>query len=255
MELSHRERSLYYHVLLHSRFPGKDSGLFSLPPLSAALGIEERSIREGSRILQDKGCIQIEEISRRGHLIRAFLPSEINGMVPTSGSSRNGPQEIIEITETVELEAIPETNSLTFVEEPKEKPKPIRQPPTRGHQTEQYELIAGQRKWPVLFLPQMKVPQGAFKPSKSGPGTDILSLKNGPVVTCADCESQKQGSTDENFLRQLYRKGFLSASGFGRATAGISDATIDLILFPSPPPQPIKRAPGTELNAKTFALG
>jgi len=190
MELSQRERSLYYHVLLHTRFAGKDTGLFSLPPLSTALGIAERSVREGMRILQDKGCIRIEEISRRGHLIRAFLPSEIDGLLP-----------VTEITEPIDLGTMTE-----------EEPEPTPPPPVRSNPVASMPppvahsnintLLA--REAGHCFFCLRKLPQGA--------SLGIHSQDKSAVVPCQDCATQKQGSTDENYLRQLYRKGFLSAN-------------------------------------------
>lgn len=226
MELSQRDRSLYYHVLLHTRFAGKDSGLFSLPPLSTALGIAERSIREGMRILQDKGCIRIDEISRRGHLIRAFLPSEIDGLVPTTEFTQ--PIDLESMTEEEPIPLPPMKSNLDALPQPERSnpntlPQPkggnlnaLRQPeksnpnalpqPEGGNLNTLLAKEAGH-----CFFCLRKLPQGTYKAGPTAPGLGMNHLDRNVVVSCPECTSQKQGTTDENFLRQLYRKGFLSA--------------------------------------------
>ena len=82
MKMSVRERSLYYHLFRHTRLIGKENGLFGVYPLSDALGVSHTSVREDIRSLHDRGCIQIDERSRSGHLIRVLLPDEIEGIVP-----------------------------------------------------------------------------------------------------------------------------------------------------------------------------
>jgi hypothetical protein len=216
MELSHRERSLYYHVLLHTRFAGKDSGLFSLPPLSTALGIAERSIREGLRILQDKGCIRIEEISRQGHLVRAFLPSEIEGLIPAEGSPNNTvldlPEDIsrdaADFEKPIELEATREEEPLPPPPQPvkKQAAKPTPAPKTQGNLNSLLEREDGH-----CFFCLRRLPPGVYKQALATQGSGTQAAQENVVVACQECASQKQGVTDENFLRQLYRKGFLSA--------------------------------------------
>ena len=116
-----------------------------------------------------------------------------------------------EVAEPIELETIPEAPPLTFAEEPKQEAKPPPQspmppPPTQGDVNSLLAKESGH-----CFFCLRKLPKGTFKTSKPGAGTGASSFQKSPVATCSDCESQKQGTTDENFLRQLYRKGFLSA--------------------------------------------
>jgi len=197
MGLSHREKSLYYHLLLHTRFASKDTDLFALPQLSNALGIAERSIREALRILDDKGCIRIEEISRRGHLVHAFLPAEIVGLIPGS-----------ETTQPIDLES----NNL-YPEPPSPEP-PIwgvvgkikkaihrhsEQP--NSEQTNLGALFAHEAGH--CFYCLKKLPQGTYD---SNGGTE------NQVEACEECNAQKQTTSSEDHLRQLYRRGFLSAT-------------------------------------------
>jgi len=197
MGLSHREKSLYYHLLLHTRFASKDTDLFALPQLSSALGIAERSIREALRILDDKGCIRIEEISRRGHLVHAFLPAEIEGLIPGS-----------ETTQPIDLES----NNL-YPEPPSPEPpiwgvvgkikKAIHR---HSEQPNSEHINLGAffaREAGHCFYCLKKLPQGTY---------DSNGDTENQVVACEECNAQKQRTSSDDHLRQLYRKGFLSAT-------------------------------------------
>ncbi len=197
MGLSHREKSLYNHLLLHTRFASKDTDLFALPELSSALGIAERSIREGLRILDDKGCVRIEEISRRGHLVHAFLPAEIVGLIPGS-----------ETTQPIDLES----NNL-YPEPPSPGPpiwgvvgkiKKALHRHSEQPNSEQINLGAFfAREAGHCFYCLKKLPQGTY---------DSNGDTENQVVACEECNAQKQRTSSDDHLRQLYRKGFLSAA-------------------------------------------
>ena len=74
------ERTLYFHLVRHTRMKGQASGLFAVGPLSKALPISDFKVREVLRSLHAKACLKIEERSRSGHLIFVLLPSEIPGL-------------------------------------------------------------------------------------------------------------------------------------------------------------------------------
>ncbi|NIO07247.1 MAG: hypothetical protein GTO40_04325 [Deltaproteobacteria bacterium] len=216
MGLSHREKSLYYHLLLHTRFAGKDSDLFPLPQLSSALGIAERSVREGLRILHDKGCVRIEEMSSRGHLVHAFLPAEIEGLLADA-----------DISQPIDLE----TDSL-MPEEPSrgsgfmgsEKKTSGSGGSTSSEPDKPLWGMVGKIKKAINR--QGETPKShkakAFSQSESGhcfyclkklaPGTRGSNGMSGDLVACEECNAQKQLTSSEDLLRQLYRKGFLSAT-------------------------------------------
>ena len=82
LKLDAIERSLYYHLLRHTRIIGREGSLFGILSLSEASGISESTVRERIRILHGKGRIKIEERSGKGHFVRVFLPDEIDGLVP-----------------------------------------------------------------------------------------------------------------------------------------------------------------------------
>ena len=82
LKLDSFERSLYYHLLRHTRVIGKEGSLFGILSLATANGVSEYTVRDRIRILDEKGCIKIEERSGKGHFVRVYLPEEIDGMVP-----------------------------------------------------------------------------------------------------------------------------------------------------------------------------
>ena len=79
--LSAYDRSLYYHLLRHTRLKGRDSAMFAIGPLSKATGVSDFKVREVIRVLHQKGCVCIEDRTRLGHKISVLLPSEISGLV------------------------------------------------------------------------------------------------------------------------------------------------------------------------------
>ena len=71
------ERTVYLHLLRHTRMKGMSYGLFAVGPLSKILSISDFKVREVLRSLHVKMCLKIEDRSRRGHLIHVLLPDEI----------------------------------------------------------------------------------------------------------------------------------------------------------------------------------
>lgn len=77
LKLDPWERTLYLHLLRHTRLQGVPSALFAVAPLSKALPVSDIKVREVVRSLHAKGCISIEDRSRQGHLIHVFLPADL----------------------------------------------------------------------------------------------------------------------------------------------------------------------------------
>lgn len=80
LELDPWERTLYHHLLRHTRLKGLVSGLFAVGPLSKVLPVSDFKVREVLRSLHAKGCLRIEDRSRNGHLIYVLLPTDIQGL-------------------------------------------------------------------------------------------------------------------------------------------------------------------------------
>jgi hypothetical protein len=99
-----RERSLYYHLLRHTRLVGREQQIFALAPLARSLGVSEWSVRADIRQLHSRRCIHIEERSQAGHLVRVFLPAEIEGALPSEP-----------VSEPVDVEALDFFSDRRFV--------------------------------------------------------------------------------------------------------------------------------------------
>ena len=87
LKVSVRERALYYYLLRHTRLVGRNQHTFPLSSLAKAVGVSESTARGDIRNLGKRGCIQIDERSKSGHLVRVLLPSEITGGLPSDAES------------------------------------------------------------------------------------------------------------------------------------------------------------------------
>lgn len=184
--LTARERSLYYHLLRHTHAEGKPSALFALLPLSQALNVSESSAREDIRSLQEKGCIRIDR-SRQGHLVTVLLPSEIEGVIPTSPA-----------TSTLDLEALDFFTGRRYVRAILEREQHCCFYCLKAIQADTCEL------------------------------DHVVSRINGVdhsyrniVASCHECNTTKQASAPEDFLRTIYRKNRLSAAEFEERLAAL----------------------------------
>ncbi len=174
-QMSLRERGIYYHLLRHTRLVGKETGLFAIDPLAAALGVSS-SIREDLRSLHERGCIRIEDKSRNGHLIRVLLPAEMPGVVREA-----------QPTEAVDLDTVDFFSNRRYLP----------------------ELLA--RENHACFYCLRNVGQDNCELDHvvaRAVGTDN-SYRN-IVVSCHGCNTTKQAREPDAFLRSLYRAGVLS---------------------------------------------
>ena len=178
MQLSTRERALYYHLLRHTHAEGKSSALFALLPLAQALGVAESSAREDIRSLNEKGCIRIEDRSRQGHLVRVLLPSEIEGVIPAVAPAP-----------AVDLETLDFFNGRRFVAALLDR---------EGHRC-------------FYCLKSIRADSCELDHAVSRINGADHSYRN-IVTSCHDCNTSKQASAPADFLRTLYRKNRLSAA-------------------------------------------
>jgi 5-methylcytosine-specific restriction endonuclease McrA len=178
LQLSIRERGLYYHLLRHTRAEGKHSAIFALLPLAKALAVSDSSVREDIRSLNEKGCIRIEDRSRQGHLVHVLLPEEIEGVIPKSSP-----------TPAVDIEQLDFFTGRRFVNALLDR---------EGHRCF-YCLKAIRAESCELDHAVSRIN-----------GTDH-SYRN-IVASCHDCNTSKQSLAPSDFLRVLYRKGRLSAA-------------------------------------------
>jgi len=84
MECDPWERAMYYHLLAHTRISNREQHLFGVIALEEATKMSRYKVRETIRSMDQKGCIQIVERNRNGHMIKVLFPSEIEGLVVES---------------------------------------------------------------------------------------------------------------------------------------------------------------------------
>jgi hypothetical protein len=82
------ERTLYYHLLRHTRLEGKQSVLFSIGPLSNIIPLSDFKVRDVLRTLDRKGCTK-NNVTRKGYEVTVYLPRVISALtreVKTGGT-------------------------------------------------------------------------------------------------------------------------------------------------------------------------
>ena len=171
-----QERTLYYHLLRHSRLEGQEQALFSLLPLANALNVSESTVRESIRALHERGCIRIVERSRQGHLIRVSLPEEISGVIPAAT------REI-----EIKVEELDFYSGRRFIT----------------------ALIAREHAKCFYCLKAVRPETCELDHVQARANGTSNSYRN-IVVSCHECNTTKQEAPAQDFVRTLYRKGVLS---------------------------------------------
>ncbi len=178
LKLDVGETRLYYHLLRHSRFIGKHDVLISVAQLAEVLNCSKNTVKPRLRTLQDKKVIDVTNTGWAGTRIKVFLPSEIPGAVPEDTAP-----EVLDI-ETID-----------FYKDTKYRPAIL--------EREQGRCFYCRR---VLTDEDSGLDHAEPQNAK---GTN--SYRN-VVAACHSCNSSKGDNTAEEFLRNLYRRGFLGTA-------------------------------------------
>jgi biotin operon repressor len=186
LKLDAYERSLYYHLARHTRAEGKESALFSVAGLAKRLGMSDSAVRDRIRSMDQKGCIKIEERSKDGHHIRVLLPDEIQDLPSTD--VREDPVNI---------------DSVDFYSDRRWAEALLKREDSRCF----YCLRELQSNWALDHV----------VPAVNGGGNSYRNV----VACCHECNSAKQASSAEDFLRGLYRRGLLGSSEFEARTVAL----------------------------------
>src|SRR5260370_56396 len=80
LRLSVFDRTVYSHLLRHSRLEGKLRLRFSILGLARNLRLSPATIREGVRRLIAHGALRLLQRSKAGHLVEVRLPGEIRAV-------------------------------------------------------------------------------------------------------------------------------------------------------------------------------
>jgi hypothetical protein len=171
---------LYYHLFRHSRAEGKDDVLISIAQASSDLNCSKNLVKSRLRSLERKGVIEVSGTGWAGTRVRVLLPSQVPGALPDPGTMEGG---------------VVDTETIDFYGDPKHRPAII--------QREQGRCFYCRRT-----LTEEDAGLDHVEPQKSNGGNSYRNV----VAACHSCNSSKCDDTGEDFLRKLYRKGFLSSS-------------------------------------------
>lgn len=188
LKLDLGEARLYYHLFRHSRLVGKHDVLVSVTQLSEVVNCSKNAVKPRLRSLQDKGIIAVTNTGWAGTRIKVLLPAEIPGALPQETA-----------VEAKDIETI------DFYKDPKYRPAIL-------------EREQGRCFYCRRTLTDEDSGLDHADPQKAN-GTN--SYRN-IVAACHSCNSSKGDDTAEEFLRKLYRRGFLISSELEERLADIA---------------------------------
>lgn len=180
LKLDMGEARLYYHLVRHSRLVDKHDVLISVAQLAEVLNCSKNAVKPRLRSLQEKGVIEVTNTGWAGTRIKVFLPEEIPGVLPE------------EITPTV-----PDIEAIDFYKDPR-------------YRAAIFEREHGRCFYCRRVLTDEDAGLDHADPQNAN-GTN--SYRN-VVAACHACNSSKGDDTAEEFIRKLYRRGFLGAAEF-----------------------------------------
>jgi len=176
MGLDVYERSLYLHLFRYTRLTGSKQSLFSIDGLSASSNISVDKVRKSIRAMHDKGCIKIEERSRKGHLIHVVLPHEMEGLLPIEKKE-----------ESIDIESIDFFNNRNHLPSLLERDNRKCFYCLRSISSEECELDH--------VIAQVNGGDNSYR---------------NIVCSCHECNTTKQERIPQDFLRSLFRDDLLS---------------------------------------------
>ena len=182
------ELAIYLYVFRHSRLQEADEVVIGSKSarLTMCLGVgehgkpmSENTCYEKLRSLQAKGCIEILGSTPGGTRVRLRLPSEIPNVVPVPS-----------------LLAAPDLEGIDFFSEP------------------HYRLAILHREDSRCFycLRQLSTKDYVIEHVISRPGGD--SSYQNVVAACLGCNNRKGAVPADEFIRKLYREGYLNDREF-----------------------------------------
>lgn len=178
------QRGMYLYLLNQTRLRGFETSTIPLSTISNALNCSDWQARKTIRQLAENGCIELEQ-TRNGHAVKVRLPDELGISICSSEKVQLNIEDIDFFSGRKYVSSLieRERNKCFFC--------------LSGIAEENCELDH--------VISQLKGGSNSYK---------------NIVAACHKCNTRKQSSEAEDFLRDLYRKGLLSESEFeGRLSA------------------------------------
>ena len=178
------ERGMYLYLLNKTRIRGLEYATIPLSQISKALNCSDWQSRKTIRQLAEKGCIELEQ-TRKGHSVKVLLPADLDISKPE--------ETVLEVN----------IDEIDFF---------------KGRE---YVAAIIKREQNTCFYCLSEISSEICELDH------VVSQLNGGdnsykniVASCHKCNTRKQGTDAEDFLRSIYRKGMLSESEFeGRLSA------------------------------------
>lgn len=182
------EQAIYLYLFRHTRLVGLEEAVvgFKSARRRMACGIGEKgkpmsenTTYEKLQSLQKKGCIVILDSNRDGRKIRLNLPSEIPGVVVPG-----------------EAQVVPNLEAEDFFEVEGNR---IRILAREGHRCFYCIRQLNDDNYVIEHVVSRPVGENGYR---------------NVVASCRQCNNRKGSSSAEDWLRTLYREGFLEATAF-----------------------------------------
>jgi len=184
LRLSMSDRAVYSHLLRHSRLEGKRLLQFSIGWLARGTGLGATAARRGVRRLTAKGALRLAERSKRGHVIEVRLPEEVRGV--RARKTAEGKAERLRGAAHLEETDFLEKRSLREAIHAREG----------GHCFYCRRRVTVATRCLDHIIPRVRMGRNGYR---------------NLVSSCAECNSQKGEQRAEDFLRWLYREGWLES--------------------------------------------
>src|SRR5215470_3798871 len=192
LKLTIVDRTVYYHLLRHTRLERKLRLRFTILEVGAKLGLSRAPVRSAVRRLANHGLLRIVERDYSGTLVEVRLPSEVRA----AGSGRAG--------ERGKLPA--DRDGIDFL------------------RTESLRQAIHAREGGLCFYCLRRTHSRGRCLDHVVPRARFGSNSHRNLVSCCiDCNLRKQELPAEDFLRQLFREGRLSQSDLSTRLQALRD--------------------------------
>jgi 5-methylcytosine-specific restriction endonuclease McrA len=186
--LSVTDRTVYSHLLRHTRLEGKLRLRFSIVWLARNIRLSPGPVREGVRRLVSLGALRLIKRNKAGHVVEVRLPGEIRGM-RLNRIERRAAAKKLRSPAAVNIE------EMDFLHN-----NPLRKSIHARERGQCFYCL--RRTSSTVHSLDHVVPR-----SRSGPN----SYRN-LVSTCMECNVAKGEKSADDFLRSLYRERRLTAA-------------------------------------------
>ena len=214
LRLSVIERSIYSHLLRHSRLEGRLRVRFSILWLARAIRLSGGPTREAVRRLVALGALRLVERSKAGHLVEVRLPEEISASRLHRAGPYNpaGPPDAQARALNLEDTDFLRTRALRKSIHSRE----------RGLCFYCLRRLTPALKCLDHVVPRVQLGRNSYR--------NLVSC-------CVECNSRKGGSLASDFLRWLYRERRLTSvelSSRLRALDALASGKLSPILYVEP---------------------